>query len=212
MPQAPIQQADDFAVVDRVTNTNIFVSIPARYVLTNRSDARGNRRQFACRVVNISPHAMTLAAPVNGAIRERVITYSNEFGKLEGVITRLLNRGFIMTIASTDEGRTRLTDKIDQYEQIKNHDLFDRRKHKRIIPKNPHSTLTLADGSVLGCFIIDMSVSGIAVSADIELKIGTSLAVGELVGRVIRHFADGFAVRFIKLQDLGRLEKRLIPP
>ena len=210
MPQTPRQTPDDIMFVDdRRREPRIIVSISARYALANRRDSRGKRREFACRVVDISLHAMTLVVPVNGAIGERIITQCDEFGRLEGSVTRLLDRGFVMMINATDEERARLAAKIDWYEQNKNHDISDGREHKRIISKDPRSTIILGDKTRLECFIIDMSVSGVAVSADIQPAIGTPLAVGRLVGRVVRHFADGFAVHFIKLQELDGLEQRL---
>lgn len=212
MAQTSSQQADDIVFVERRRVPHIIVSIPGRYAFANRRDARGNRCEFACRVISISLHAMTLVVPETGAIAERVITYCDEFGKLEGSISRLLDGAFVMTIAATDEERHKLADKIEWYENNKNHDLSDRRKHKRIAPKYPRSTFFWADDSRVDCFVIDMSASGVAVSAAIKPKIGTPLAVGILIGRVVRHLADGFAVQFIELQDIGCLEQRLIPP
>lgn len=210
MPQISTQQSNDVVIVERPRDPRIIVSIAAHYALANRRDTRGNRREFACRIVDISLRAMTLLVPVNGAIGERVIMHCDEFGKLEGAITRLLDRGFVMSIKATDEERAKLATKIEWYEKNKNHEVPDVRAHKRIIPKEPRSMLTFADNSRLQCFIIDMSVSGVAVSADISPEIGTPLAVGKVVGRVVRHFADGFAVQFIELQDLELLEQRLI--
>jgi hypothetical protein len=40
--------------------------------------------------------------------------------------------------------------------------------------------------------------------------IGTPLAVGKVVGKVIRHFEDGFAVRFNEMQNLERLEEMIV--
>ena len=57
----------------RQRKISIIASVPGRYALTRQVDAQGNRREFSCRVVQISPDAMTLAAPHNGAIGERVI-------------------------------------------------------------------------------------------------------------------------------------------
>ncbi len=68
----------------------------------------------------------------------------------------------------------------------------------------------LADGTVLGCFVIDMSVSGVAVSADVSVRLGDVLAVGKVIGRVVRLFPEGFALRFIELQHADQLESRLI--
>src|ERR1035438_3266842 len=73
----------------------------------------------------------------------------------------------------------------------------DGRKQARIIPANPHSSLTFADGTVRNCFIVDMSMSGAAVSAEVQPPIGMPLAVGACVGRVVRLLPDGFAVKFV---------------
>jgi hypothetical protein len=55
-----------------------------------------------------------------------------------------------------------------------------------------------------------MSASRAAVSADIVPDIGTPLAVGKVVSRVIRRLDDGFAVRFNELQNLDRLEQVIL--
>ena len=88
--------------------------------------------------------------------------------------------------------------------------VIDARTQERIIPENPHSTLIFADGSTLGCFVIDMSVTGAAVSADVQPAIGAPLAVGRSVGRVVRHFAEGFAVKFERPVDRDYLEHLII--
>jgi hypothetical protein len=57
-----------------------------------------------------------------------------------------------------------------------------------------------------------MSASGAAVSAEIMPKPGTPLAVGSIVGRVVRHTSDGFAVKFVQAQDTGSLERMIHEP
>ena len=79
----------------------------------------------------------------------------------------------------------------------------------RIIPVNTHSTLTFADGTTRSCFVIDMSASGVAVSADVTPEIGMPLAVGACIGRVVRIFPEGFAVKFVESQNRDELERRL---
>ena len=206
MPQAPNQQDDNIVIVE----PRIIVSLPGRYVFPNRPAAHGKQREFACRLVNISMHAVTLIAPVYPAKGELVITYCDEFGNLQGSSIRLHNGGFVMSIAATNEERAKLAAKIDWYEKNKNHDISDNRKHKRMVPKDPRSILICPDGRKLRCFVIDMSVSGVAVSADVKPEIGTPLAVGKVVGRVVRHRADGFAVQFIEPQDPDLLEQKII--
>ncbi len=82
------------------------------------------------------------------------------------------------------------------------------RRDARFVPQVAHTFLTLADGSAHSCFIIDVSTAGVAISCEYDPPVGTALAVGACVGRVIRKFDHGFAVKFAEKQsrdDLVRL-------
>jgi hypothetical protein len=106
--------------------------------------------------------------------------------------------------------RARLADKLVWLEKKhKSAEIVDARRDARFIPKSPHSRVTLADGSVHGCLIIDVSLSGIAVSSAVQPTVGTPLAVGACVGRVIRHVPNGFAVKFVHKQHREELNQLL---
>lgn len=198
------------AASERRTDIRVITSIPGRYLLGSHFDERGRRREFACRALNMSPRAMLLAAPVAGSPGERVIAHFDLFGRMEGAVMRVLSRGFVMSIAATEDERDRLALKLAWLEDHKNHDAHEARQHERIVPRNPYSSVTLADGRTQTCFVIDMSVSGVALSADLKPDIGTVLAVGRVVGRVRRHFAAGFAVEFVQVQDIDQLPTLLL--
>ena len=189
----------------------VSVRLGGRYSLANRRDLQGNRRQFACRTSRVSPYQMMIAVPVVGAVGERVISYFGEFGKLDGWVSGIAEGGFLIDLAVTKAKRQTLAGKLSWLEkQQADASVRDARGQERIIPENPHSTLVFADGTTLGCFVIDMSVSGAAVSADVQPAIGTALAVGRCVGRVIRHFREGFAVKFVELQEREYLERLIV--
>jgi hypothetical protein len=197
---------DDIVWVEQRRDVRIIASVPGRYSL-DRRNSRGERREYACRAINISQHAIALAVPVLGRPGEQVIAHIEHFGILQGTVGRLLDRGFVMNIIASDEERDNLLTKISWFELYKNHDVSDRRDQGRFIPKNPYATLVLADGTMLSCFVIDVSVSGAAVSADISPEIDTVMAVGKIVGRVVRLFAGGFAVQFISPQSKDDVER-----
>ncbi len=208
-----MQLSNDIQVVERRDDVRIIISLPGRYALANKRNARGDRREYACRVINISSYGLAVAAPVLGAMGERVIAHIDQFGKFEGPIVRVLDGGFVMDITASDDERAKLTNKIRWFERQKNHDVHDGRRHERIVPKKAHSTVTFADGSSSGCLVIDISVSGTAVSADVVPDIGTVCAVGKAVGRVVRHFGEGFAVEFITIHDdLNAIEELVMRP
>jgi len=209
MPQASMQHSD-LTFVERRQDVRTIVSIPGKYSLASRRDGRGNRREFACRAVSMSARGIVLAAPVVGDVGERVIAQIGQFGRLEGKILRAMDLGFVMSIKASEAERARLSRKIAWIEKHKNHETLECREHDRIVPEDPHSTLTLADGGRRSCLVINMSVSGAAVSADLVPAVGTPLALGRVVGRVVRHFEEGFAIQFVSPQHFATLEHMLI--
>ena len=209
MPQASTVPTND-PVTAPPRDASINVCVAGHYTLTKRYDSRGKPRKFSCRIMAISPHEMAISVPVCGFKGERVIFNCEEFGILEGNIERVTVGGFILKLVMNDKERAKFAAKLEWFNQVKNNVASDGRKHKRIVPKNPHSTLLLADGSSVRCFVVDYSVSGVAVSAELEPKVGTPLAVGKVVGRVVRNLPAGFAVKFIEPQEPGHLERLII--
>lgn len=209
MPLSDIDP-NDITIIERNRFARTSATILGRYSLASRRNTRGERREFSCRTVDISCYDLAVMVPVSGPIGERVIASFNELGKLEGQIVRLNDDGFVMSLVLAEEQRERLVARILWLEMRKHLNLPDDRRHKRFVPKHPHSSVMLADGRVCDCFVMDMSASGVAVSAEIEPKIGDVLAVGKVIGRVVRICREGFAVRFIELQDPDALEHLLL--
>jgi len=189
------------------------VAVGGRYSLANWYDHHGNRREYACRTSRVSPYRMLVSVPVIGRIGDRVVSYFGDFGKLDGWITDTVAGGFLLDLETDKEQREKLARKLSWLEKKQNDaSVVETRRHGRIIPKNPHSTVIFADGAHRDCFIIDMSASGAAVSSEIQPDIGMPLAIGSCVGRVVRHFREGFAVKFVELQDEAHIEKLVARP
>src|SRR4051794_35004550 len=155
------------------------IAVVGRYSLTNWYDPQGNRREFACRTSRVSPFRMMVSVPFVGKVGDRVTSYFGDFGKLDGVISDTVAGSFLLELAITKAKREQLASKLTWLEkQRKDPTLLDVRAQTRIVPVEPHSSLVLADGTTLGCLVIDYSLTGAAVSADLQPKIGTPLAVG----------------------------------
>lgn len=180
----------------------VAVNLLGRYMLADR-------REFPCQVVNMSPGGMLLAAPVSGQPGERVIAYIDHVGRLEGVVTRLTESGFAMTIAATLRKRDKLA---AQLTWLANRHLLaspEDRRHGRFTPKNPMTTLILPNGLNIGCRLIDVSLSGAAVATDQRPAIGALVMLGKVQGRVVRHLEEGFAVEFVRLQHPDFIEESI---
>jgi hypothetical protein len=183
------------------------------YTLPNWYDPQGRLRSFACRTTRVSPFRMLVDVPVVGKVGDRLTSYFRDFGKFEGQISDISAGSFLLELEMTRAMRVRLADKLVWLERkLKDPtSVREERKDARFIPSAPHSTLTLHDGIVVPCFIIDFSASGVAISSELQPKIGMPLAIGSCIGRVVRVFPEGFAVRLVEpVHNLLELERRLI--
>lgn len=185
------------------------VAVSGSYSLPRWYDCEGKLRSFACRTKRVSPFRMIVDVPVVGKVGERLTSYFQDFGEFQGTISATLKAGFLMELEMTRARRAWMSEKLTWLEKKqKDASVRELRRDARFVPQISHTVLTLADGSSHSCFIIDVSTAGVAVSSEYDPAIGTPLAVGGCVGRVIRKFDHGFAVKFAEKQDrddLGRL-------
>jgi hypothetical protein len=202
-------------VQDFLSQRAVKVAVDGSYTLPNWYDPQGKLRTFACRTTRVSPFRMIVEVPVVGKIGDRLTTYFREFGKIEGAISDTMARSFLLELEMTRARREKLSDMLTWIEKKQqNPAVLELRRNARFVPPLPHSTLTLADGSIHPCFVIDCSVTGVAVSAAVQPPVGMPLAVGACVGRVVRLLPNGIAVKFVEQQtvrDLDRMVARAVP-
>lgn len=190
------------------------VVVDGQYTLPNWYDPEGRLRTFACRTNRVSPYRMIVDVPVVGKVGDYLTSYFRDFGKLDGRISDTKPGCFLLELDVTYATRQRIANKLVWLEQKQKDpdNTVEMRKAARIIPVKSHTTLTLADGAIHECFIIDMSVDGVCVSSETRFDVGTPLAVGACVGRIVRIFHTGFAVKFVEKQNKYDLERLVIRP
>lgn len=179
------------------------------YVLASRALTPGAVQVFACRSRSVSSHEAVVNAPVAGAPGDALTMTLQGLGIIRGRISRILDGGFAVAFDCTETERRTLGARIDWLKRRSLKTVTDRRAHRRVLPRDTRAKLVLGDGSKLDCFIIDMSQSGVAVSADVLPPLGSPAAVGIVPGRVVRHIEAGFAVQFAELQQIVQLEALL---
>jgi hypothetical protein len=178
------------------------VNLLGRYMLADR-------REYPCQVTDMSPGGMALVAPVTGRPGERVVAYIDHVGRLEGTLVRALPNGFAMTIAATARKRDKLASQLTWLANRHILGLPEDRRHGRMVPHDPRSTMTLPDGTTVPCHIIDMSLSGAAVLSETKPDVGTLITLGRTQARVVRKRDDGVAVEFTRLQNPDFLEENV---
>lgn len=204
------------SVAEFLRQRAVDVAVSGSYSLPRWYDCEGKLHSFACRTKRVSPFRMIVDVPVVGKVGERVTSYFQDFGEFQCTISATLKAGFLMELDMTRARRAWMSEKLTWLEKRqKDASVRELRRDARFVPQVSHTVLTLADGSTHSCFIIDVSTAGVAVSSEYDPQVGTPLAVGACVGRVIRKFAHGFAVKFAEKQsrdDLVRLIVRSSQP
>jgi len=165
-----------------------------------------NREEYPCQLVNMSPGSAALVTPHSGEIGERVIAYVDHLGRLEGVVLRIFHGGFAMSVNATDHKRDKLAAKLTWLANRHELNLPEDRRHERVTPRTRSADIRLEDGRSYNARIIDLSLSGAAIELQVRPAIGTVLWVGNMRGRVVRHFDEGVAVEFATLQSRDSLE------
>ena len=197
------------SVTEFLRQRAVEVTVAGSYSLPRWYDCEGKLRTFACRTSRVSPFRMMVDVPVVGKVGERVTSYFQDFGEFQCTISATLKAGFLMELDMTRARRAWMSEKLTWLEKKQKDDSIQELRHEaRFVPQASHTMLTLADGSNHSCFIIDVSTAGVAISCEYDPPIGTVLAVGACVGRVIRKYDSGFAVKFAEKQlreDVGRL-------
>src|SRR5512140_3345118 len=146
------------AAEERRRFQRVKVHLLGRYMLPDR-------REYPCQIINMSPGGLALLAPGIGNVGDRVIAYLDHIGRVEGKITRIIDNGFAMTVSATARKRDKLA---AQLTWLANRDILtlpEDRRHDRIIPRNPMARLIMPNGVNLTVRIIDMSLSGAAISS-----------------------------------------------
>jgi hypothetical protein len=174
------------------------VNILGRYMLPNR-------REYPCQVVDMSPGGARLIAAEIGEVNDRVVAYLDHIGRVEGQIARVFDGGFAMSINATPRKRDKLASQLTWLANRSILGLPEDRRHARLVPRNPYSEITLSDGRSYRCKVLDMSLSGAAVSCEVCPAPGTPITIGQTSGVVIRQIENGFAIEFSSVQSIQSL-------
>lgn len=199
------------SVAEFLRQRAVEVNVSGSYSLHRWYDCDGRLRNFACRTKRVSPFRIIVDVPVVGKIGERVTSYFQDFGEFQCTISATLKSGFLMELDMTRSRRAWMSEKLTWLERKQKDDsIHELRRDARFVPQASHTFLTVADGTIHPCFIIDVSTAGVAISCEYDPPVGTALAVGACVGRVIRKFDSGFAVKFAEKQQRDDLVRMIV--
>jgi hypothetical protein len=178
----------------------VAVDLLGRFMLEDETE-------YPCRVQNMSAGDVAIVTAALPRRDERVILYADHIGRLEGTVSRTFLGGFAMTLRMTERKREKLAAQITWLANRHELDLPEDRRHERVHPKNPFIDIVLDDGRKYKVRIIDLSLSGAAVKAEVRPTLGSRIKLGTMQGRVVRHLEEGLAIEFAAVQLRETLEQ-----
>ncbi|MBL0375071.1 PilZ domain-containing protein [Rhizobium sp. KVB221] len=185
--------------VDARAFQRVVVNLQGRLMLADLSE-------FDCKALDMSPGDVRFQCTAFPKVGERVIAYIDHIGRLEGNVAKLVDHGFVVALQATERKRDKLAAQLAWLANKSDLGLPEDRRHERIAPRSTHSELGLDDGRSYACRIIDLSVSGAAVEIDVRPALGTPVRLGNMRGRVVRHFQEGVAIEFSNVLSREGLE------
>lgn len=187
---------------DMRTFQAVTVNLQGRLMLENFDE-------FDCIVVDMSPGDATFSCAGHSAPGERIVAYVDHIGRIEGTVRQIIPGGFLLTIHASERKREKLASQLTWIANKHELGLPEDRRHDRLTPRSTRTEMTLEDGSRYSCRLMDLSLSGAAVDVEYRPPLGTPVRLGNMRGRVVRHFLEGVAIEFLSLQSRETLREFL---
>ncbi|MEM8987021.1 MAG: PilZ domain-containing protein [Pseudomonadota bacterium] len=167
--------------------------------LTLRLDARYMRAdgsEHSGAVVNISPGGALIKAEPPSA-GERLIVYIKDVGRFEAQVSRIEDDRFAVAFASSAAKIAKTADKLTWIANRHLSDNMESRSGPRT-PQSHNTRISLDNGEVLSCRVLDISISGASLALFPKPPVGAKLTLGRTRARIVRHHDEGVGVEFLR--------------
>jgi hypothetical protein len=178
-----------------------------RVDLSGRLFVPADSRECHCKVIDLSPGGASLECDLVLELGTPIILYIDGFGRLEGTVTRANTGDISMRFNCTAMKRERI---VEQLILFMNRELIDEveiRRHHRAQQKGI-ARFTRADGQIVSCDVLDLSVSGVSLKTDVRPPVGEFILIGQMAGRVVRHHEEGIGIEFVGNQPASAAADR----
>ncbi len=167
--------------------------------------------EHACQVINLSVDGAIFITPSVPPPGQLIVAYIEEIGRVEALTGAPQPGGFAITFNLKGPRLERFQQRVEWLQQRGTDDASDSRRHSRYEPGDRVSQVTLPDGRVYNCEVLDISVSGAGIKTEVVPSVGTYVMLGKMRGRVVRYLEHGVAIEFVKQLDQAPSPTAKIP-
>ena len=138
-----------------------------------------------------------------------LVAYIDDAGRVEALSAEPVPGGFRVIFSHAGARRDRFAARLNWVFSRKGQQATEQRRHFRYEVPDKSSHITLPDGRVYPCEVIDISLSGAAVKVDVMPSLGTYVMLGKMRGRIVRYLESGVALEFVKPLNRAQLNEQL---
>src|SRR6201996_2445011 len=178
------------AEAERRRFRRVRVDLPGRLFLPSDS------REARCTIADLSPGGAAVICELMPEPGVPVILYVDGFGRFEGTVARRDGYGFGVSFVCTPAKRERTAEQLTLFLNKALVDDSVLRRHERSSQKG-FAKFTRADGQVVQCEVMDISVGGVSLKTDVKPALGEFVLIAQIAGRVARHHEDGIGIQFV---------------
>lgn len=197
---------------------NSTIATGARFPLADAPAAPGvvfgrfmlpDMSEYPCQVSELTVDGAIFTANMVPEKDSQIVAYIDEIGRVEGISGEPVAGGFRVAFTHQGQRKERFASRLAGRATKNTTAGTDLRRHARFLPNENQSHITLPDGRVYACEIIDISLSGAAVKVDVMPSLGTHLMLGKMRGRIVRYVEQGIAIEFLKPLNSGQLSAQV---
>jgi hypothetical protein len=161
-----------------------------------------DERDASCRVIDLSPGGAQVSSELPLPAGTAIVVYIDGFGRFEGVVARpveakdQVDGNFGIKFLCSSMKRERVAEQLTLYMNKGVLDESVLRRHDRE-PTKGLARFTRANGDIVGCEVLDLSLSGVSLKSDVKPPLGEVVLIGQMAGRVVRHHENGVAIEFV---------------
>ncbi|MFN0191221.1 MAG: PilZ domain-containing protein [Aestuariivirga sp.] len=174
-----------------------------RYMLPDMSE-------YPCQVNDISASGATFVTSHVPPGGQSIVAYLEELGRVEAITGEPVPGGFRVAFALKGSRLERLESRLKWLSEKQIGGAGEEnRRHARFEPRDSRSNITLPDGRVYGCEVMDISLSGAAIKVEVLPSLGTYVMLGKMRGRIVRYIDAGVAIEFVRPLDRTQLQEQI---
>lgn len=164
--------------------------------LSGRLFVPSESREAHCKIADMSPGGAHIASEIVPLQGTHVVVYIDGFGRFEGVVARPAEGAFGIQFNCSQHKRERVAEQLTLYLNGGNLSESSLRRHDRE-PTKGLARFTRANGEVVNCEVLDLSLSGVSLITDVRPPVGEFVLIGQMAGRVARHHETGIGIEFV---------------